>query len=170
MPTTVTAASSPDEYVAFGRLITCYATWLRDRYESVPDLIAVVMAHQDLEAELAALSDKYGPPRGVVLLAEHDGELAGGVAFRDLEDGTCEMKRMYVLDDFQGRGIGRLLCQTLIEHASASGYQAMRLDTGFLNSEALALYAGLGFRERDAYAPCPPEIAGHLRFMERPLP
>lgn len=170
MPTKVLEASSPEHYAAFGRLITLYEGWLRERYESVPGFVAAVRAQQNLDAELAALSEKYGSPNGVVLLAERGGELAGGVAYRSLDDGTCEMKRMYVLDDFQGLGIGRLLCQSLIEHAATSGYRAMRLDTGFLNCEAMALYARLGFHERDAYSQYPPEIAVHLRFMERPLP
>jgi GNAT superfamily N-acetyltransferase len=170
MPTTVIEADTPEDYAAFGRLITLYEEWLRTRYESVPDLIATIRAHQNLDAELAALPEKYGPPEGVVLLAAHDDDIAGGVAYRDLGDGSCEMKRMYVLQGFQGLGIGRRLCQALIEHATAAGYQAMRLDTGFLNSEAMAMYARMGFAERDAYAYYPPEIAVHLRFMERPLP
>lgn len=163
-------ASTTADYATFGRLIVIYEDWLRTRYESVPGLVANIRAHQDLDGELAALAQKYGPPKGVTLLVEHDGQIAGAVAYRDLGDGSCEMKRMYVLDGYQGLGLGRLLCDALIDHATAAGYQAMRLDTGYLNSEAMAMYARLGFHERDAYSDYPPDIAPYIRFMERPLP
>jgi GNAT superfamily N-acetyltransferase len=164
------AAESTDDYAHFARLIELYETWLRDRYESVPDLIANVREHQNLAAELEALPEKYGPPSGIVLLAEHDGHIAGGGAYRNLGDGVCEMKRVYVLEHFQGHGIGRLICEGLITRALSGGYHAMYLDTGFMNTEALALYERLGFRERDAYLEYPPAIAPHMRFMERALP
>lgn len=165
MPTTLFEASTPEDYAAFEQVLVLYEDWCRIRYESVPDRV-----DQNLDAEFAALPQNYGPPKGVTLLAKHNGDVAGGVAYRDLGDGTCEMKRMYIQDDYQGHGIGRLLCQALIEHAATAGYQAMRLDVGVLNTEAIAMYERLGFHERDAYAYCPPDLAAHIRFMERPLP
>lgn len=168
--TRVFTASSDDDYTQFGELIVLYETWLRERYQSVPGLIANVREHQNLAAELEALPEKYGPPAGIVLLAERDGQITGGGAYRDIGDGICEMKRVYVRERFHGLGIGRLICEELIARASAAGYCAMYLDTGFLNTEALALYERLGFRERDAYLDYPPEIGPHMRFMERALP
>jgi ribosomal protein S18 acetylase RimI-like enzyme len=165
----IRAAETPEDYAAFGRLIVTYEGWLRSRYNAVPNLINQVAEHQNLDAELADLPAKYGPPGGVVLLATVDDALAGGGAYRDLGDGTCEMKRLYVEGAYHGRGIGRQLCEALVERAAEAGYTAMRLDTGFRNEEALALYASLGFVERDDYSQNPPEIAQYLRFMERPL-
>jgi putative acetyltransferase len=76
---------------------------------------------------------------------------------------------VFVRAAFQGQGIGRQLCEALIEHAASAGYRAMRLDTGQRNDEALALYASLGFISRDAYAYYPPDLEPQLHFMERPL-
>jgi ribosomal protein S18 acetylase RimI-like enzyme len=166
----VREASTPEDYAAFAVLIAEYEQWLLARYETVSGLVAAVRAHQDLDAELASLPEKYASPRGAVLLAERDGEVLGGVAVRDLHDGTCEMKRLYVRAAAQGSGAGRLLCERLLELAGSVGYTAMRLDTGFRNEEALALYRSLGFEERDAYAEYPPDVVPYLRFLERPLP
>ncbi|MDH5223124.1 MAG: GNAT family N-acetyltransferase, partial [Betaproteobacteria bacterium] len=48
------------------------------------------------ERELAELPGEYGPPGGLLLLAHEDGAPAGCAALRRLEDGTAEMKRLYV--------------------------------------------------------------------------
>ena len=170
MPTTIRAATTEADYVSFGRLVTAYETWLHERYAGTDGFIGDVLAHQDLAAELASLAERYGPPAGVVLLAEDGDALVGGVAYRDLGDGTCEMKRMYVVDGHHGRGIGRQLCTELVSLAARAGYRAMRLDTGTLNTEAIELYQRLGFRACDPYRQYPPTIAVQLLFMERPLP
>ncbi len=169
MTDTVAEATIDADFEAFGALIREYEDWLQQRYADVPGLIDGVRAHQDLDAELAALPAKYGPPTGRTLLARRDGHVTGGVAYRDLGDGTCEMKRLFVPDRFQGHGTGRELCKALISTAAADGYRSMRLDTGFLNSEAISMYAELGFRECPPYSAYPDELRVHLRFMELAL-
>jgi GNAT superfamily N-acetyltransferase len=162
-------ASTEGDYDAFGTLIREYEVWLHQRYAKVPGLIDGVRNHQALDAELADLRAKYGPPEGKTLLAVRDGRITGGVAYHDLHDTTCEMKRMFVPARFQGQGTGRLLCQALIAAATAEGYSLMRLDTGYLNSEAMAMYESFGFRACPPYQQYPENLAVHLRFMEMPL-
>ncbi len=166
MTDTIAEATTDSDFLEFGQLIREYEDWLHQRYADVPGLIDGVRAHQDLDAELAALSDKYGPPSGRTLLARRGDQVTGAVAYRDLGDGTCEMKRLFVPDRFTGHGTGRTLCTALISTAAEDGYRLMRLDTGFLNSEAIAMYANLGFRECPPYADYPAELGVHLRFME----
>ena len=169
MTDVVAEATTDADFEAFGVLIREYEGWLQRRYADVPGLIDGVRAHQDLDAELAALPAKYGPPTGRTLLARREGQVTGGVAYRDLGDGTCEMKRLFVPDRFQGHGTGRTLCAALIATATADGYRSMRLDTGFLNSEAMAMYSALGFRECEPYGTYPDDLRAHLRFMELSL-
>jgi GNAT superfamily N-acetyltransferase len=169
MTETVVVATIDGDYDSFGSLIREYEEWLYRRYADVPGLIDGVRSHQALDAELADLRAKYGPPEGKTLLAVRDGLVSGGVAYRDLHDGSCEMKRLFVPDRFQGQGTGRLLCHALIDAATADGYRLMRLDTGFLNSEALAMYESIGFRVCPPYHEYPEHLAPHLRFMEMPL-
>ena len=170
MPDTIEEATTAADFEEFGALISEYEDWLRQRYADVPGLIDGVRAHQDLDAELAALPAKYGPPAGRTLLARRDGRVTGAVAYRDLGDGTCEMKRLFVPDRFAGHGTGRALCEALISAAGGDGYRVMRLDTGFLNSEAIAMYSDLGFRECPPYAAYPDDLRAHLLFMELALP
>jgi GNAT superfamily N-acetyltransferase len=165
----VVVASTDADYQAFGDLIREYWEWLEARYRDLPGFIEAIADHQALEAELASLREAYGPPSGLVLLALRDARPVGGIAYRDMGDDTCEMKRLFVPDRFQGQGTGRLLCNALLLAATVDGYRLMRLDTGMHNDEALAMYETLGFYEVPAYREYPPELLKNLRFMERPL-
>ena len=165
----IVLATTDEQYAEFGSLIREYWGWLHVRYAEVPELMNDVAAHQGLDEELASLSARYGPPEGKVLLAVRDGQVVGGVAYRDLHDGSCEMKRLFVPERHQGHGTGRLLCRDLIELATADGYALMRLDTGYENTEALAMYASLGFSECPPYHDYPEHVRKHLRFLAKPL-
>lgn len=106
---------------------------------------------QDFEGELDRFPGSYARPRGVLLLAELDGEAAGCVGLRPLDLRTCEMKRLYVRPSCRGRGVGRRLAERVIEEGRSIGYHRMRLDTVPSMTEAIALYRGLGFSEIPAY-------------------
>ena len=165
----IRVATTASDYKVFGGLIREYWAWLQVRYTELPGLIDAVGAHQALDAELSSLPNKYGPPEGKTLLAVRDGQVCGAVAYRDMHDGSCEMKRLYVPDRYQGHGTGRRLCEALLKTATDDGYPLMRLDTGTENTEALQLYASLGFRDCPTYHDYPAELRMHIRFMEKPL-
>lgn len=169
MPDRIEIATVDADYDAFAVLVREYWAWLEDRYLDLPGFIDSVGGHQALDAELDSLSTIYGPPNGCILLAYRGDEVTGGVAMKDLGDGSCEMKRLYVPDRFQGQGTGRLLVGALIEAATADGFGLMRLDTGEQNSEAIAMYESMGFRHCPPHHEYPAELMTHLKFMERSL-
>ncbi len=104
------------------------------------------LCFQGFEAELATLPGKYAMPDGRLLLAYVDDRLGGCIAMRKLENGICEMKRLFVRDDFRGLKIGIALIERLIDDARQIGYSKMRLDTFPPKmGKALNLYETLGF-------------------------
>ena len=119
------------------------------------------------EEELATLPGKYAPEkRGDLLLASYDEQPAGCVALREINAQNCEMKRMFVYPQFQGKAIGHGLAETLIAQAKTLGYSKMLLDTSYRQVEAQKLYQSLGFKRIDPYYELPPQLQSWLVFME----
>jgi ribosomal protein S18 acetylase RimI-like enzyme len=138
---TISPAQSGADIAQAQELFEEYAAWL-----------GFSLCFQNFDQELATLPGKYAPPSGRLLLAHVDGALAGCGALRALEDGVCEMKRLYIKPEFRGRGIGRKIAERLIEEARAIGYALMRLDTEPQRMpEANRLYRELGFYKIPAY-------------------
>jgi putative acetyltransferase len=106
---------------------------------------------QDFESELKGFPGHYSPPSGELLLATKDGRGAGVVGLRRFEEGTCEMKRLFVRPEFRGLGLGRRLAAAIVADARQKGYRAMLLDTVPSMTTAIALYRSLGFVEVPAY-------------------
>ena len=107
--------------------------------------LAEDISFQSVSAELSGLPGKYARPGGVVLIAWNGTDAAGAGAYRMVEPGVCEMKRLYVRPAFRGRDIGRELAEELIDDARRQGYRTMLLDTLASMQSARALYRDLGF-------------------------
>ena len=121
------------------------------------------------EAEMAGLPGSYAPPKGSLLIAHSDDTPAGCVAMKDLGDGICEMKRMFVPVEFHGTGTGRALAERIVEDARNAGYRSMRLDTSWRQVPAQKLYESLGFRPIEPYYDMPEEMKAFLVFRELDL-
>jgi len=130
------------------------------------DSLGFDLAFQRFDEELRSLPGDYARPKGCLLLAACDGQAVGCVALRPLEEGICEMKRLYVKPEFRGMGIGRALAEAVIKEAQNIGYKCMRLDTVPSMEAARMLYASLGFERISPYRYNP--IEGAV-FMELKL-
>lgn len=107
-------------------------------------------------------------PDGVFLvLREDDGRAVGCGGVARFDETRGELKRMYVVPEARGRGLGRRLLEELESHARLLGFASVVLETGDRQPAALALYHSAGFVRR----PCwPPYDSRALSFcFEKPL-
>lgn len=123
------------------RLFREYEAWL-----------GLDLCFQGFEDELKNLPGQYAPPEGRLFLADFKKELAGCIALKKLDEGVCEMKRLYLRQNAREAGLGNLLIERLLEEARAIGYSKMRLDTyPSKMAKAVKLYKSHGFKEIQAY-------------------
>ena len=150
-------AETPEQIAEARGLFREYEKWL-----------GMSLCFQGFEAELATLPGKYAPPKGRLLLAFSDHELAGCIALRPLkEEGVCEMKRLFVRDGSRGQKVGVSLIERVISDAREVGYSKMRLDTHPPKmGKAVDLYGSHGFVEIPPYYENPHD---DVLFMELTL-
>ena len=137
---------------------------------SHPDALRLV---EEVQAEYVA---RYGgidatpldaavfePPSGEFFVAYRDDEPVATGAWRRRDDveafgtrRTAEVKRMYVVPGARGTGLARRLLARLEESAAAAGAEAMVLETGTAQPEAMALYESSGYARIENF--------GHYRW------
>ena len=111
-------------------------------------------AREGVEREpgrVATIASEYEEPAGAFLLVYDDERAVACGGIRSLGDGTAEVKRMYVVPDARGRGVGAWLLRRLEDEARRFGYRRLRLDTAASLTAAQALYRSAGFREIPDY-------------------
>lgn len=97
-----------------------------------------------------ARPEELSPPGGGFVVLWEDGRAVAGGGVRRLGDGVCEIKRMYVVPEARGRGLGPRLLAALEALGRDLGYAVAQLDTGPRQPHARRMY------ERAGYVPVPP--------------
>ena len=139
----------------------------RDIFREYAAGLGVDLCFQSFDAELAGLPGDYAPPRGALILALIENQVAGCVALRPLDNvdypNAAEMKRLYVRKAFRGFGLGRQLVEAVMDAARQAGYDSILLDTLDDMEAARALYDELGFEDIPPYYHNPIPGAHYLR-------
>ena len=95
--------------------------------------------------------DEMVAPTGAFLVGYEDGRPVAIGGVRRLEGSICELKRMYVVADARGRGVGRALLAALEQAAREIGRERARLDAGPRQTESRALFARTGYVDIPKY-------------------
>ncbi len=169
-PIIIKQAVSKDDLVNVRQLFLQYAQELD-----------VLLDFQDFEKELDTLPGKYCPRRhGILLigLTEYSGQLVCCGALRKMElpkqskkllkydenIKACEMKRLFINENFRNIGIGKFLANLLVEISKINYcYDVMVLDTLDRFIPACKLYRSLGFEEIGPYYINPKEGVVYYR-------
>jgi GNAT superfamily N-acetyltransferase len=104
-----------------------------------------VMYEPGLPKGPTAHPEELSPPTGGFVVLTEDGRAVAGGGVKRFDEHTCEIKRMYVVPDARGRGVGRELLAALESLARDLGYAVVRLDTGAKQPGARRLYERAGY-------------------------
>lgn len=108
-----------------------------------------------LEAgELKDMDDvqaNYFEAGGTFLVVLNGEQVIGSGALRRLDAKTAELKRMWLLEAYQGQGLGYRLIRQLFDFARQQGYTQIRLQTSPEQVRALDFYRKVGFYEIPCY-------------------
>jgi len=92
-------------------------------------------------------ADEVAEGRGAFVIVWRGDKAIGCGAVRRIEAGVGEFKRMYVIPEERGFGIGHLLVAALEAEARALSLARLVLETGVRQVAAIALYRRVGFTE-----------------------
>jgi putative acetyltransferase len=110
--------------------------------------------HHGSEGSGAMPSPEYFKhPHGTFLAAFVGDEPAGIGGLGRYDETTGEIRRMYVVPDHRGKGIGRAILVALEDHARSLGYERIRLETGNQAPEAISMYESHGYRPIPCWGP-----------------
>jgi putative acetyltransferase len=132
-----------------------------------PRPLEEAIAHGESQGNLKDIDDiqrNYFENGGVFLVMTENARIIGMGAIRRLENNVCELRRLWLLMEYQGQGLGYRLMMQLLRYAREMGYEKMRLETAPVYlKRATAFYRRLGFYEIPAYEPIHPnDIAMEL--------
>jgi putative acetyltransferase len=113
--------------------------------------LGVDLCFQNYDEELANLPGYYQNPDGRLYVIYLEDKLAGCIALRRFDETRCEMKRLFVREQFRGLRLGQILAEKIIADAKAIGYKEMVLDTLASLESAVAMYRKMGFVEIPQY-------------------
>jgi GNAT superfamily N-acetyltransferase len=102
-------------------------------------------------ARATVAPEDFCPPHGGFLVLWDDRRPVAGGGVKRLDERAGEIKRMYVVPDARGRGVGRALLGALEELARDLGYAVVRLDTGAKQPGARRMYERAGYVEVPDY-------------------
>jgi ribosomal protein S18 acetylase RimI-like enzyme len=116
---------------------------------NTPEDMAIFMEQQFTSEHLKA---EMGKPGYLHLLARYNGAPAGYLFLKKhshpqlQQTEALEISRIYSLQSFQGKGVGKAMMEYALQYAKENGLPTVWLGVWKENAKALAFYTGFGFR------------------------
>lgn len=118
----------------------------------------IALLDSELNSRYGALQKNYDKhniieQNNTVVLAFDGGVPVGCGCFKQYDNDSVEMKRMFVSKEYRGKGISKLVLKELEAWAGENGFKAAVLETGIGQPEAIGLYTKSGYVKTENYGP-----------------
>ena len=153
---------APDEVAAAKRLIYRVAHEVFNDSRSLEESMAFYESRAQL-TDMDDIQQYYFDNDGIFLVMTDGDQIIGTGAIRKLEEGLCELKRLWLLTEHHGKGLGYRMTKELLSFAREKGYQRIRLETDpIYQQRAMDFYKRIGFHEIPRYSDNMDDIAMEL--------
>ncbi len=102
---------------------------------------------EETDADLRDVQAAYLSGGGAFKVIECDGRIAGSYGLYPTSNSSCELRKMYLLPEYRGRGLGNKMMEDAFYVARVRGFSEMTLETNSVLEEALNLYKKYGFSQ-----------------------
>ena len=106
----------------------------------------------DFDSDLLDIPRHYADRGGWFAVLTDEGRVVGTVAAVPKDAAACEIKRLYLLPEYRGRGLGRALMEHILGRVREEGFREAVAWSDVRLETAHRVYARLGFErigERD---------------------
>lgn len=142
----------PHEWTQAKRVVYRVAHVVFNDPRSLEDSIAYYEARHELQ-DMDDIQKNYFENGGTFLAMFDGDDMICTGAIRKLDDETCELKRLWLLHDYQKQGLGYRMLNELLSIARTMGYKRMWLQTDLeAQSRAVDFYKQIGFHEIPRYS------------------
>ena len=149
----------PDEVDFAKQLIYRVAHQVFQDTRTLEESIAYYESQGELH-DMDDLQEAYFDNDGIFLVMTDNDQIIGTGAIRKIDNEICELKRLWLLFEYHGKGLGYRMMQELFTFSREKNYQRMRLETdqGHQN-RAFEFYKRLGFYEIPRYSDNEDDVA-----------
>ena len=147
----------PHEWMAAQQLVYRIAHAVFEDPRPLEEAIAYQESHGGLK-DMKDIQKGYFENGGIFLVMIDNDQIIGTGAIRRLEGRVCELRRLWLLLEYQSKGLGYRMVTELLRISRELGYEKIRLETAPVHqTRAFALYKRLGFYEIPTYETTHPD-------------
>ena len=149
----------PDEWLTAKRVIYRVAHAIFNDPRPLEESIAYYESRHELK-DMDDIQKDYFENGGIFLVMTENDQIICTGAIRKLEEDVCELKRLWLLIEYHGQGLGYRMLQELLTFAREKSYKRVWLETDpTAQSRAMEFYKRLGFYEISSYTDLGDEVA-----------
>ncbi|NES98037.1 MAG: GNAT family N-acetyltransferase [Desertifilum sp. SIO1I2] len=129
--------------------------WMDGDRDAAAEVIGSVLAEYGLawdptgaDRDVLEVETAYWEKGGEFWVVESQGKLVGTAAYYPVErgEGAVEVRKMYLLPEARGQGLGRFLLQALEKAVAMRQFQQIYVETASVLKEAVQLYERSGYQ------------------------
>jgi len=99
------------------------------------------------DEDLESIEAHYTRNGGYFGVVEEGSLIVATIGLFRVDETTCELRKMYILPNQRGQGLGKQLMEFALSKAREMGFKRVVLETASPLKEAIGLYRRFGFRE-----------------------